>query len=142
MTDVLFTDAPMEKTEPKLAEMLTLNGTVECLVESNNGGRGFSRNVKRLLRVLFRNFKCSVTTFTQTQNKMTRIFSNSGVCQNDILFPEGWERKWPKFHAALMSYRKDNKKKTQHDDAPDCLTGVYEMHSKRARRKKIKSRNR
>ena len=142
VTDVLFTDAPMEKTEPKLAEMLTLNGTIECLVESNNGGRGFSRNVKRLLRVLFRNFKCSVTTFTQTQNKMTRIFSNSGVCQNDILFPEGWERKWPKFHAALMSYRKDNKKKTQHDDAPDCLTGVYEMHSKRARRKKIKPRNR
>lgn len=142
VTDVLFTDAAMEVTEPKMAEMLTLNGTVECLIESNNGGRGFSRNVKRLLRVLYRNFKCAVTTFTQTNNKMTRIFSASGAAQNDILFPEGWERKWPKFHAALMSYRKDNKKKSIHDDAPDCLTGVYEMHSRRTRRKKIKARNR
>lgn len=141
VTDVLFTDAPMEVTEPKQAEMLTLNNTVDCLIESNNGGRGFARNVKRLLRIIYKNFHCCVTTFTQSQNKMTRIFSCSGAVQNDILFPEGWERKWPKFHSALMSYRKDNKKKSQHDDAPDCLTGVYEMHSKKARRKKIKSRN-
>lgn len=141
VTDVLFTDAPMEVTEPKQAEMLTLNGTVDCLIESNNGGRGFARNVKRLLRIIYKNFRCCVTTFTQSQNKMTRIFSNSGAVQNDILFPEGWERKWPKFHAAITSYRKDNKKKSQHDDAPDCLTGVYEMHSKKTRKKKIRSRN-
>lgn len=141
VTDVLFSDEPMEVTEPKQARMLTINGTVDCLVESNNGGRGFSRNVKRILRSELRNFRCAVNTFTQTQNKKTRIFTHSGSVQNDILFPEGWEKKWPKFHAALMSYRKDNKKKNQHDDAPDCLTGVFEMHSKKARRKKIKSRN-
>lgn len=141
ITDVLFTDAPMESTEPKQAEMLTLNGTAECLIESNNGGRSFARAVKRLLRVLFRNFKCCVNSFTQTQNKMTRIFSQSGAVQNDILFPEGWDRKWPKFYAAIMGYRKDNKKKSQHDDAPDCLTGVYEMHSRKMRRHKLKQRN-
>jgi len=141
VTDVLFSDEPMEVTEPKQARMLTINGTVDCLVESNNGGRGFSRNVKRILRSELRNFRCAVNTFTQTQNKKTRIFTHSGSVQNDILFPEGWEKKWPKFHAALMSYRKDNKKKNQHDDAPDCLTGVFEMHSKKARRKKIKSLN-
>lgn len=141
VTDVLFSDESMEVTEPKQARMLTINGTVDCLVESNNGGRGFSRNVKRILRSELRNFRCAVNTFTQTQNKKTRIFTHSGSVQNDILFPEGWEKKWPKFHAALMSYRKDNKKKNQHDDAPDCLTGVFEMHSKKARRKKIKSRN-
>ena len=141
VTDVLFSDEPMEVTEPKQAKMLTINGTIECLVESNNGGRGFSRNVKRILRTDLKNFKCAVNTFTQTQNKMTRIFTNSGSVQNDVLFPEGWEKKWPKFHAALMSYRKDNKKKSQHDDAPDCLTGVFEMHSLKTRRKKIKTRN-
>lgn len=141
VTDVLFTDAPMEVTEPKVAAMLTLNQTHECLIESNNGGRGFSRNVKTRLRINHKNFYCAVNTFTQTQNKKTRIFTASACVQNDILFPEGWERKWPTFHKALMSYRKDNKKKNQHDDAPDALTGVYEMHSKKARRKKIKRRN-
>lgn len=141
VTDVLFSDEPMEVTEPKQARMLTINGTVDCLIESNNGGRGFSRNVKRILRSEMRNFRCQVNTFTQTQNKKTRIFTHSGSVQNDILFPEGWEKKWPKFYTALMSYRKDNKKRNQHDDAPDCLTGVFEMHSKKARRKKIKTRN-
>lgn len=141
VTDVLFTDAPMEVTEPKQAEMLTVNGTEDCLIEANNGGRGFSRNVKRILRTDMKNFRCAVNTFTQSQNKMTRIFTYSGVVQNDILFPEGWERKWPKFYSAITGYRKDNKRRSQHDDAPDCLTGVYEMHSKKSRRKKIRSRN-
>ena len=141
VTDVLFTDAPMEVTEPKLAEMLNLNDTIEALIESNNGGRGFARNVKSRLRSKLRNFKCAVNTFTQTNNKATRIFTASAQVQNDILFPVGWEKRWPKFYQALVSYRKDNKKR-QHDDAPDCLTGVYEMHSRKAFKKGVKLRNR
>jgi len=140
VTDVLFTDAPMEKTEPETASMLTKNGTNMCLIESNNGGRGFSRNVKRILRTKFRNFRLAVRNFTQTEKKVTRIFTYSANCQNDILFPDGWEKKWPKFHAALMAYRKDNKKK-QHDDAPDCLTGVYEMHARKHNSNRIRLRN-
>lgn len=141
ITDILFTDAPMEVTEVKQAMMLTTNQTTECLIESNNGGRGFSRNVKTRLRTVHRNYSCAVNTFTQSQNKKTRIFTASACVQNDILFPEGWERKWPAFYKALTSYRKDNKRKNQHDDAPDALTGVYEMHSRKARKKKIKHRN-
>jgi predicted phage terminase large subunit-like protein len=141
VTDVLFTDAPMEKTETQTSDMLTRNQTTVALIESNNGGRSFARNIKRILRVVFRNFRITVSSFTQTSNKVSRIYSNSGCCMNDILFPEGWEKKWPKFHSALMSYRKDNKKKQQHDDAPDCLTGVYEMHSRKNRNHKIKMRN-
>lgn len=141
ITDILFTDAPMEVTEPKQAEMLTKNGTVEALIESNNGGRGYSRNVKRILRVDLRNFRCAIKTFTQTENKKARIYTASANVQSDILFPEGWERKWPKFYKALMSYRKDNKKRNQHDDAPDCLTGVYEMHARKSGHKKIHLRN-
>ena len=140
VTDVLFTDEPMEKTEHKTSDMLTRNQTVMALIESNNGGRGFARNIKRILRVTYRNFRIAISSFTQTENKASRIYSNSSCCMNDILFPEGWEKKWPKFHAALMSYRKDNKKK-QHDDAPDCLTGVYEMHARKNRSHKIKMRN-
>lgn len=141
VTDVLFTDEPMEVTEPMQAELLARNDTSECLIESNNGGRGYARNVKRILRTILHNFKCVINTFTQTQNKKSRIFTASASVQNDILMPEGWEKKWPKFYQAIISYRKDNKRKNQHDDAPDCLTGVWEMHSQRVRRKKIKLRN-
>lgn len=140
VTDVLFTDAPMEVTETKVPEMLCMNQTVHCLIEANNGGRSFARNVKRVLRSTFRNFRTTVTSFTQSQNKASRIYSNSACCMNDILFPEGWEHRWPKFYSALMGYRKDNKKK-QHDDAPDCLTGVFEMHSKKAGTKKLRLKN-
>ena len=126
---------------PKQAELLTRNGTVDCLIESNNGGRGFSRNVKRILRTDMRNFRCVIRTFTQTQNKKSRIFTASAQVQNDILFPEGWEKKWPRFYKALMSYRKDNKRQRQHDDAPDCLTGVWELHARKSQNKKIKKRN-
>lgn len=141
VTDVLFTDASMEVTEPMQAQFLTRNDTAECLIESNSGGRGYARNVKRLLRTVLKNFKCTINTFQQNQNKKSRIFTASASVQNDILFPEGWERKWPKFYQALMSYRKDNKKKNQHDDAPDCLTGVWEMHAQRVRRRGIVRRN-
>lgn len=141
VTDVLFTDAPMEVTEPKLAKMLAKNGTVEALIESNNGGRGFARNVKRILRVDLKSFKCAIRTFTQTENKKTRIFTASANVQTDILFPDGWDKMWPKFYQALTSYRKDNKKKNQHDDAPDALTGVYELHARKQGRRKIHRRN-
>lgn len=140
ITDVLFTEASMEITENKTAEMLAVNHTTEALIESNNGGRGFARNVKRILRTELNNFKVAVHYFTQTANKKSRIFTNSASVRNDILFPEGWEKKWPKFYQALMSYRKDNKK-NKHDDAPDCLTGVYEMHSRKSSRKGVRRRN-
>lgn len=88
-----------------------------------------------------RNFRCAVETFTQTNNKYVRIYTQSANVMSDILMPEGWERKWPAYYNAMMSYRKDNKKRNQHDDAPDATTGVYEMHAARDNRKGIKQRN-
>ena len=43
--NVLYTDAPMEVTEPKVATMLAKDGITVANIESNNGGRGFARNV-------------------------------------------------------------------------------------------------
>ena len=98
------------------------------------------RKVKEIVRTTYKCFKCILHGFTQTDNKYTRIFTNSAGVQNDIVFPDGWEHKWPLFYNAITSYRKDNKKK-QKDDAPDCLTGVYEMHISKKRHKKIRRRN-
>lgn len=141
VTDVLYTQEPMESTEPKLAKMITVNSTSECLIESNNGGRQFARNVKRITRSDMRNFKTVISTFTQTNNKAARIYSNSAIVNSDVAFPEGWDKKWREFHNAIMTYRKDNKRRTVHDDAPDCLTGVVEMRGRKAGRKKIIHKN-
>lgn len=141
VTDVLYTKDPMEVTEPKTARMLTKDGIVRARIESNNGGRGFARSVKRLLRTSMHNYKCAVETFTQTNNKFSRIYTNSANVMSDVLFPEGWDKKWPNFYAAMTSYRKDNRRRSQHDDAPDCVTGVYEMHAGRNNRKGITHRN-
>lgn len=132
ITDVLYTKDPMEVTEPAAARMMARNGTVLSKIESNNGGRGFARSVKRILRTNLNNFKCVVHWFTQSKNKYVRIYTASAGVQNDVLMPEGWEHRWPAFYTAVTSYRKDNRKRSQHDDAPDALTGVYEMHVSRS----------
>lgn len=139
--DVLYTQLPMEKTEVMLAKMLTENSISECLIESNNGGRQFARNVKRITRATLHNFKTAINTFTQTKNKAARIFSNSALVNSDVAFPENWDKKWREFYNAITTYRKDNKRRATHDDAPDALTGVVEMHSRKAGRKKISLRN-
>lgn len=141
ITDVYYTKDPMEISEPNTAKMLARNNTKRARIESNNGGRGFGRAVKRILRVVMKNFNCAIEFFTQTENKYSRIYSNSANVMSDIYMPEGWERMWPLFYNALTSYRKDNKRRSQHDDAPDALTGVYEMHARRNNRKRIRQRN-
>ena len=130
VTDVLMTKEPMEYTEKVVPRMLVRNGTVEVMIEGNNGGRGFARKVKSVLRAELHCFRCVVKYFTQKLNKLTRIFSNSASVMSDVAFPEGWERMWPEFAAALGTYRKEAKR-GQHDDAPDALTGVFEMHSRK-----------
>lgn len=55
--------------------------------------------------------------------------------------PEGWDKKWPDFYQALTSYRKDNRRRSLHDDAPDCATGCYEMHIGKRSHKGIKKLN-
>ena len=123
VTDILFTNKSMEYTEPTTARMLLRNETQEVVIESNNGGRGFRRNVERMVRELG-DRDMAFIDLAQTSNKATRIFSNSAKVQNLIHFPEGWEGRWPQYHEAMISYRKEGG--NQHDDARDCTTGVVE----------------
>lgn len=121
--DVLYTNAPMEITEPATAKMLNKDGVGTAIIESNNGGRGFARNVKRELKELG-NTHCNVQWFHQAQNKDARIFSNSASVMANIYYPENWIDKYPEFAEAMMRYQREGK--NLHDDAPDAVTGVYE----------------
>ncbi len=123
ITDVLYTDKAMEYTEEETAKMLARNLTEHAIIESNNGGRGFARNVEKILREM-EITSTWVNWFHQGENKQARIFNGSSSVNNMTFFPSGWDRMWPEFAKAIKTYRK--KGKNAHDDAPDALTGTVE----------------
>ena len=129
VTDVVYSKKPMEYTEQAVAQMLSKRKTEVAFIESNNGGRGFMRNVERLCRE-YDNTKTYFDGFTQTKNKNVRIFTHSNDVNNMIYFPTDWERRWPEFARALKSYRKEGR--NAHDDAPDALTGTFEKRGEGA----------
>lgn len=121
--DVLYTKDAMELTEPATAKMLTEHHVGCAIIESNNGGRGFARNVEWECRQLGNNHT-TIKWFHQNQNKVARILSNSTSVMNNVFFPINWQDKWPEFAADIRKYQREGK--NAHDDAPDALTGVYE----------------
>lgn len=121
--DIVYTDEAMEVTEPAVAKMLTKDHVGFANIESNNGGRGFARNVIRELKLL-KNTHTKVRWFHQSENKQARILSNSTAVMNNIYFPINWEDKFPEFARHIKHYTRIGK--NEHDDAEDCLTGVYE----------------
>ncbi len=118
--NLLYTDKPMEDTEPMTASLLDGDDVSRSRIESNNGGRGFARAVQKI-----KSGRTVISWFHQSKNKESRIFTASAGVQRDIYFPSDWHIRWPDFYKAMTRYKKlftANK----HDDAPDAVTGVYE----------------
>lgn len=126
--DVYYTKAPMEVTEPETARRLAAHGCNVARIESNNGGRGFARNVERELRALDTN-RCRIEWFHQSENKIARILTNATWVQDHIYFPVNWRDRWPEYAKAMQSYQKEGK--NAHDDAPDATTGVAEQFNRK-----------
>ena len=122
--DIVYTQEPMEITEDKVAKMLHNTNCNISDIESNNGGRGFARNVQRILKEKYKSYKCIILPFTQTKNKNSRIYSNSAWVMEHIYFPYNWRDRWPDYYKAMNKYQREGKNK--HDDAPDATTGVAE----------------
>jgi len=122
--DAYFTQDAMEVTEPATADLLHRNKTNVARIESNNGGRGFARNVKQILHDKYTDNRTVVQWFSQTKNKIARILSNSTWVMEHVYFPAGWENRWPELAESLLTYQRTGK--NAHDDAPDCLTGLCE----------------
>ena len=121
--DVYYTKDAMEVTEPETAKMLTRHNVGCAIIESNNGGRGFARNVERECKALG-NRHTNIKWFNQSKNKIARILSNSTSVMNNVYFPVNWRDRFPDFALAISKYQREGK--NAHDDAPDALTGVYE----------------
>lgn len=125
--DVLYTKEPMEYTEPETARMLYFNHIDYVVIESNNGGRGFARNVERNLRSMG-NKKTRIRWFSQNLNKIVRIFTHSAEVENLIFFPSFADKRWPIFMNDIKYFRKEGR--NLHDDGPDALTGMTENFGK------------
>lgn len=123
--DIYYTDEPMEVTEKEVARRLSLYGIRESVIESNNGGRGFSRNVIRILKEVFRSFKTNVLWFHQTKNKKTRILVNASNVMEQVIMPNDWKKRFPLFYEHIRKFQR--KGKNDHDDNADTLTGLVEM---------------
>lgn len=122
--DILYTKESMEVTEPQTAEMLLRNEVAIADIESNNGGKGFARNVQSILRETYKYNRCKVAWFHQSANKVARILSNSTQVMQHIYYPANWKDRWPEYYEAMVKYQREGK--NAHDDAPDATTGVAE----------------
>ena len=125
--DVIYTKEAMEITEPLVAEAYKKFNVNVADIESNNGGRAFARNIKRITRDKG-NYKTVVKWFHQSGNKIARILSNSAWVNANIYMPIDWKNKWSEFAKDIISYQKEGKNK--HDDGPDVLTGIAEKCNK------------
>lgn len=122
--EVLYTKEPMEVTEPATAGILKKDMVNVADIESNNGGRGFARNVERILQQELRSNHTIIRWFSQNKNKQARIYSNSSWVMQHIYYPEDWRNRWPEYYDAMVKYQREGKNK--HDDAPDATTGIAE----------------
>lgn len=122
--DVYFTNAPMEVTEPETARRHKEQAVNNARIESNNGGRGFARNVERISKEQLQNFRTIWTWFHQSENKKARILSNATWVMQHIYFPVNWRDRFPEYYEAMNRYQREGK--NAHDDAPDATTGIAE----------------
>lgn len=127
LLDVIYTQEPMEVTEPAVAEQLaaTYGGlpVAAAQIESNNGGRGFARAVGEILRR--EGCPTVVAWFHQSANKRARILTAAPWLMNHLLLPEHWADRWPEFWKHVVTFTADGK--AEHDDAEDALSGVCEL---------------
>jgi len=122
--DVIYTKAPMEDTEPAVAQALHKFKVNRARFESNSGGRSFARNVRRILEHELGSNYTNISWFHQSKNKVARIISNATWVMNHIYFPVNWRDRWPEYYKAMITYQREGK--NQIDDAPDATTGVAE----------------
>lgn len=122
--NVLYTKEGMEITEPAQAKMMHEDNVNIADIESNNGGRGYSRAVEKIMKEKYRSNKVRFNPFHQSKNKQSRILSNSTWVMDHIYFPVNWKDRFPEYYEAMTKYQKEGK--NTHDDAPDATTGIAE----------------
>lgn len=118
ITDMEFTDENTDVTTVTIPAMINRNGVQKVWVESNNGGAGFEKVIKKKIRA-------NTEPFYQGGNKESRIITASAMVNQQIIMPFGWETRYKAAYEHITGFlRKFDA--NAHDDAEDGLTGIYE----------------
>lgn len=123
ITDIYYSPDKAEITEPEVAKMITAGKVNEAEFESNNGGKGYARNIEREIMKLD-NYRTVVKWTPQTSNKEARIIASSAWVAKNVYMPPNWTSKHKDFAAEVLSYIKGGK--NPHDDGVDVLASIYE----------------
>lgn len=129
ITDILFTKDAVEITGPRLAQMIIDISPDRMRIESNNGGKIFANDVKRLVKENDSYNRCLIEARPTTKNKETRILMKSGWIKahchflSETEYEKGSDYWW--FIKWLTSYKKEGG--NAHDDAPDSMTILAEF---------------
>lgn len=118
VTDIEFTDESTDVTTITVPNLINRNGVQKAWIESNNGGAQFEKVVRKKIKAL-------TVPFYQSGNKESRVITASAVVNSQIIFPFGWEKRYPTVHEHLTSFLR-NFSANAHDDIEDCLTGIAE----------------
>ena len=130
VTDVIYSQEGTVTTEVSIAEAMIKNLTKVAHFESNNAGKIFARNVAQKYKSMNGRL-ANIKTFYQSENKETRIFTNSATVNHLIVMPQNWHIKYSRFHHDLTRFNKVFKK-NKVDDGPDTLTGIIEKSTSNA----------
>lgn len=122
--DLVYTQERMEITEGLVVDLLYRNNVNICIVESNNGGKGFSRRLQELLLKKYNTNRTVIKYKPQTKNKMTRILMGATWIQENVWFAKNINDRFNEFWESIITFSKAGKNK--HDDAEDCLTALAE----------------
>ena len=117
VTDIDFTDANTEVTLLTTSRMINTQGSQKVWVESNNGGAQYEKNLKRKVRAV-------TFPYHETSNKESRVITNSPFVNAQVIFPFGWQERYPKFYEHITNFLSEFSANA-HDDGPDCLTSLY-----------------
>lgn len=118
ITDMEMTDENTDVTTVTVPAMINRNGTQKAWIESNNGGAGFEKVIKKKVRAI-------TDPFYQGGNKESRIITASAMVNQHIVMPFGWETRYKAVYDHVTTFLRKFDANT-HDDPEDGLTGIYE----------------
>lgn len=133
--DCIFTQEPVEKTEPLTMAMFDKYRPNKCRIESNGAGEMYCRSLKSKCR--HNGLYVRLDPVFTTSNKETRMLLASGQIKENFYFRSDYtyNSQYSKFMDNLTGYTLQGK--NEHDDAPDTATALMDMILKSSIKRKI-----
>jgi len=127
VTDVVYTQDPIEVTSEKISEQIYTHQPYQYVLETNKEGRSFLLLIKAKLKTMLqdsgKNYEPVLSSKTNSTNKETRIIVNSGKIKNKLYFRSDYKqhKDYFLFINHLTKYCKNIK--NQKDDGADMCAG-------------------